>query len=417
MGKTIAEKILSVHSASDLKAGDFAVCGIDFCFGQDGTSSIIIDRLAELGVKKIFDKRKFCMVIDHNAPSPTLGASGVQKKMRDFAGSQDTFLYDIGCGICHQIIPEKGHILPGSLILGADSHTCTYGALGALSTGVGSTDLAVALATGKNWLKVPETVKIILKGKIPAGVFAKDIILYIIGDLTANGATYQAIEFYGPAVSALSMDGRFTVCNMVVELGAKCGFMPVDKKTVSFLSKRTRKKYKVYTADSGCRYVNVKEYDVSKIEPSIAKPHTVDNYAAASQLKGLSIQEAFIGTCTNGRMEDLEIAARILRGRKVKQGVRALIAPASAEIYSQALAKGFIETFIAAGAVVLNPCCGPCVGTHQGVPADGEAVISTANRNFKGRMGNPKAFIYLASPATVSASAIEGKITDPRKYL
>lgn len=417
MGKTTAEKILSNHSSSDLKAGDFAVCRVDFCFGQDGTSSIIIDRIKELGIDKIFDKRKFCMVIDHNAPSPTLGASEVQKKMRDFASSQDAYLYDIGCGICHQIIPEKGHILPGSLILGADSHTCTYGALGALSTGVGSTDLAVALATGKNWFKVPETVKIILKGKLPKGVFAKDVILYIAGDLTANGATYQAIEFYGPAVSALSMDGRFTICNMVVELGAKCGFMPVDKKTVNYLSKRTRKRYKVYAADSGSHYVNVKEYDVSKIEPSVAKPHTVDNYATVSQVKGLSIQEAFIGTCTNGRMEDLEIAARILRGRKVKQGVRALIAPASAEIYSQALSKGFIETFIESGAVVLNPGCGPCVGTHQGVPADGETVISTANRNFKGRMGNPKAFIYLASPATVSASAIEGKVADPRKYL
>ncbi|TAN60741.1 3-isopropylmalate dehydratase large subunit [bacterium] len=417
MGKTTAEKILSNHSESDLKAGDFAVCRVDFCFGQDGTSSIIIDRIKELGIDKIFDKRKFCMVIDHNAPSPTLGASGVQKKMRDFASSQDAYLYDIGCGICHQIIPEKGHILPGSLILGADSHTCTYGALGALSTGVGSTDLAVALATGKNWFKVPETVKIILKGKLSRGVFAKDIILYIAGDLTANGATYQAIEFYGPAVSALSMDGRFTICNMAVELGAKCGFMPVDKKTVDYLSKITRKRYKVYSADSDSCYANVKEYDVSKIEPSVAKPHTVDNYAAVSQLKGLSIQEAFIGTCTNGRLEDLEIAARIFRGRKVKQGVRALITPASAEIYSRALSKGFIETFIEAGAVVLNPGCGPCVGTHQGVPADGETVISTANRNFKGRMGNPKAFIYLASPATVSASAIEGKIADPRKYL
>jgi 3-isopropylmalate/(R)-2-methylmalate dehydratase large subunit len=417
MGKTTAEKILSNHSSGDLKAGDFAVCRVDFCFGQDGTSAIIIDRIKELGIDKIFDKRKFCMVIDHNAPSPTLGASGVQKKMRDFASSQDAYLYDIGCGICHQIIPEKGHILPGSLILGADSHTCTYGALGALSTGVGSTDLAVALATGKNWFKVPETVKIILKGKLPKGVFAKDVILYIAGDLTANGATYQAIEFYGPAVSALSMDGRFTICNMVVELGAKCGFMPVDKKTVDYLSKRTRKRYKVYAADSDGCYVNVKEYDVSKIEPSIAKPHTVDNYATVNQLKGTAIQEAFIGTCTNGRLEDLEIAARILRGRKVKQGVRALIAPASADIYSRALSKGFIETFIESGAVVLNPGCGPCVGTHQGVPADGEAVISTANRNFKGRMGNPKAFIYLASPATVSASAIEGKIADPRKYL
>lgn len=417
MAQTIAEKILSAHAGRSLKAGDFAICSIDFCFGQDGTSSIIIDRLKELGLNKIFNKQKFCMVIDHNAPSPNLGAALVQKKMREFALGQGAFFYDINCGICHQIIPEKGHILPGSLVLGADSHTCTYGALGALATGVGSTDLAVVLATGKNWFKVPQTIKIILKGKLPKGVFAKDIILYIIGDMTANGATYQALEFSGSAVSSLDMDGRFTICNMAVELGAKCGFMPVDEKTRSWLKKRTAKKYKVYPADKDARYILVKEYDVSKIEPSLAKPHTVDNYATVNEVKGTVINEAFVGTCTNGRLEDLKLAARILRNRKVKKSVKLIIAPASQDIYLQALKSGLLETFIDAQAVVLNPGCGPCVGTHQGVPADGEVVISTANRNFKGRMGNPNAFIYLASPATVCASAIEGKIADPRKYL
>ncbi|HAH21228.1 MAG: 3-isopropylmalate dehydratase large subunit [Omnitrophica WOR_2 bacterium GWF2_43_52] len=417
MGKTIAEKILSAHARADIKAGDFAVCSIDFCFGQDGTSAIIIDRIKELGVEKIFDSKKFCMVIDHNSPAPNLGASGVQKKMRDFARTHNALLYDINCGVCHQIIPEKGHILPGHLVVGADSHTCTYGALGALSTGVGSTDLAVALATGKNWFKAPETIKIILKGRIPKGVFAKDILLYIAGDLTANGATYHALEFYGPAIAQLSMDGRFTMCNMVVELGAKCGFMPVDEKTTQWLSKRTNKKYTVYEADADARYIAVKEYDVSKIPPSLAKPHTVDNYAAIQDVKGTRINEAFIGTCTNGRLEDLKIAARILKNKKIKQGVKLIIAPASQDIYREALKGGLIETFINAGAVVLNPGCGPCVGTHQGVPADGEVVISTANRNFIGRMGNPKAFIYLASPATVAASALLGKIADPRKYF
>lgn len=417
MAKTIAEKILSAHAGADLKAGDFALCRVDFCFGQDGTSGIIIDRLEQLGVRKIFSRSKFCMVIDHNAPAPNLGASGVQKKMRDFAGRQGAFLYDIGCGICHQIIPEKGHILPGRLVLGADSHTCTYGALGALATGVGSTDLAVALATGKNWFKVPETIKIILRGKMPGGVFAKDVILYIIGDLTANGATYQAVEFYGPAVTGLDMDGRFTVCNMAVELGAKCGFMPVDEKTKKWLNMRTRQKYRAYAADKNARYSFVKEYDVSRIPPSVARPHTVDNYAPVEEAKGTPINEAFIGTCTNGRLQDLKIAALILKNRKVKRGIRLIIAPASQEIYFRALKSGMVEAFIEAGAVVLNPGCGPCVGTHQGVPADGEVVISTANRNFKGRMGNPSAFIYLASPATVAASAIEGKIADPRKYL
>lgn len=417
MAQTIAEKILSAHAGRNLKAGDFAVCKIDFCFGQDGTSSIIIDRLRELEVKKIFDKRKFCMVIDHNAPSPNLGAASVQKKMRDFAREQGASLYDINCGVCHQIIPEKGHILPGSLVLGADSHTCTYGALGAFATGVGSTDLAVGLATGKNWFKAPESIKIILGGKIPKGIFAKDIILHIIGDLTANGATYRAIEFYGPVVERLDMDGRFTICNMVVELGAKCGFMPVDEKVKKWLNKRTRQKYKIYTADKEARYVFVKEYDVSKMLPCVAKPHTVDNYASVEEVKGTLINEAFLGTCTNGRLGDLKIAAQILENRKIKQGIRFIIAPASQEIYFQALTSGMLGTFIEAGAVVLNPGCGPCVGTHQGVPADGEVVISTANRNFKGRMGNPSAFIYLASPATVCASAIEGKIADPRKYL
>ncbi|MEK7578208.1 MAG: aconitase family protein, partial [Patescibacteria group bacterium] len=238
-----------------------------------------------------------------------------------------------------------------------------------------------------------------------------------IGDMTANGATYQALEFSGSAVSSLDMDGRFTICNMAVELGAKCGFMPVDEKTRSWLKKRTAKKYKVYPADKDARYILVKEYDVSKIEPSLAKPHTVDNYATVNEVKGTVINEAFVGTCTNGRLEDLKLAARILRNRKVKKSVKLIIAPASQDIYLQALKSGLLETFIDAQAVVLNPGCGPCVGTHQGVPADGEVVISTANRNFKGRMGNPNAFIYLASPATVCASAIEGKIADPRKYL
>lgn len=417
MAKTIAEKILSAHAGRDLKSGDFAVCKVDFCFGQDGTSSIIIDRIKELGVGKVFDKKKFCMVIDHNSPAPNQGASGVQKKMRDFAIEQGVHLYDINCGICHQIIPEKGHVLPGYLVLGADSHTCTYGALGALSTGVGSTDLAVALATGKNWFKVPQSAKIIVNGRLPRGVSAKDMILHIAGDLSANGATYMALEFYGRAIDSLSLEGRFTICNMVVELGAKCGFTPVDDKVKEWLGKRTNKKYKIYTADQDAQYAMVKEYDASKITPCVAKPHTVDNYARVEDVRGTAINEAFIGTCTNGRLEDLKAAAGILKGRKVKKGIKLVVVPASREIYLEALKLGYLEVFIDSGAVVLNPGCGPCVGTHQGVPADGEVVISTANRNFLGRMGNPKAFIYLGSPATVAASAIEGKIADPRKYL
>lgn len=416
-GKTIAEKILSNHAGKDLKAGDFAVCKVDFAFGQDGTSAIIIDRVNELGLTKF--KTKFCMVIDHSAPSPSEGVSGVHKKMRLFAQDYNVGLFDIGCGVCHQVIPESGLVLPGDLVLGADSHTCTYGAIGVFSTGVGSTDLAIALILGKNWFKVPQTFKIIIKGKIPKGVFAKDIILYIIGDIKADGATYKAIEFQGPVIDKLDMDSRFTICNMTVEMGAKVGFTPVDKKTISWIKKRIGKsrKIKPVIPDKDAEYEKVLEYDISKLKPQVSRPHSVDNAVSVDALKDVKINEAYLGTCTNGRLSDLKIAASILKSKKVSPGIKFIVAPASANIYLEALKLGIVDTFIKAGAVIVTPGCGPCVGTHNGVPADGEVVISTANRNFKGRMGNPNAFIYLASPATVTASSIEGRITDPRKYL
>ncbi|MDD2689793.1 MAG: 3-isopropylmalate dehydratase large subunit [Candidatus Omnitrophica bacterium] len=417
MGKTIAEKILSAHAGRDLKAGDFAVCKIDFAFGQDGTSSIIIDRVKELGTNKI--KTKFCMVIDHNAPSPNIGVSRVHEKMRTFAKTCGLKLYDIGCGVCHQVIPESGQVLPGSLILGADSHTCTYGALGAFATGVGSTDLAIALATGKNWFKVPQTIKIKITGKIPKGIFAKDIILYIIKKIRADGATYKAIEFFGPVIDKLEMDSRFTICNMIVEMGAKCGFMPQDEKASAWLRPKIKGKGKIkhVIADKDAKYENIMEFDISKIQPQASMPHSVDNVSPVKELKDVRINEAFLGTCTNGRLQDLKVAAKILKSRKVATGVKLIIAPSSANVFLEALKSGLIDVFIKAGAVILSPGCGPCVGTHCGIPADGEIVISTANRNFKGRMGNPNAFIYLASPATVAASAIKGHICDPREYL
>ncbi|MFA5089472.1 MAG: 3-isopropylmalate dehydratase large subunit [Candidatus Omnitrophota bacterium] len=415
--QTIAEKILSSHSGRKVQAGDFCVCAIDFAFGQDGTSAIIMDRLKDLAVDKL--KTKFCMVIDHSAPSPSEGVSGVHKRMRDFSLTHKSRLYDIGCGVCHQVIPESGEILPGSLVLGADSHTCTYGALGAFSTGVGSTDLAIALASGKNWFKVPGTIKIILKGKLPKGVFAKDIILYIISDIGANGATYQAVEFSGPIIKALDMDSRFTICNMVVEMGAKAGFMPQDRQVFSWLESRgvKHKSIKPVEADKAACYDKVLEYDLSKLIPQVSRPHSVDSAVGVSQLKDTMINQAFLGTCTNGRLNDLKIAASILKSRKVHPGVRLIVAPASRGIFLKAMQLGLIDTFVKAGAAVVSCGCGPCVGTHNGIPADEEAVISTANRNFKGRMGNPRAFIYLASPATVAASAIAGKICDPRKYI
>lgn len=416
MGKTIAEKILSNHAGKDLKAGDFAVCDVDFCFGQDGTSSIIIDSFKKLGTAKPFDKSKFYMVIDHSAPSPNTGVSEIHKKMREFAKAYDVGLYDIGCGVCHQLIPQGGHITCGDLVLGADSHTCTYGAINVFSTGVGSTDLAITLASGKNWFRVPETIKVIVKGKLPKGVYSKDVILNIIKDIGANGATYKGIEFYGDAISDLSVDARFTITNMAVEMGAKAGIMEADKKVLRWVGERSKKEPHPVRADPDARHVSIKEYDVSTLSPKIAKPHTVDNVADVEELSDLRINQAYLGTCTNGRLEDLEIAARILKGKSVNSDVKFIIAPASRQIFLQAVKKGFIETFVNSGCVVVGPGCGPCVGTHNGVPADGEVAISTANRNFKGRMGNPNAFIYLASPATVTASAIKGSIADPREY-
>lgn len=415
MGKTIAEKILSKHAGRDLSAGDFAICKVDFTFGQDGTSSIIIDRVNELGLKQL--KTKFCMVIDHSAPSPNEGVSRVHKKMRKFCLDYKAGLYDIGCGVCHQVIPESGQLLPGDLVLGADSHTCTYGALGVFSTGVGSTDLAVALATGRNWFKVPSTIKIVIRGKIPKGVFAKDIILHIIGRVGAGGAVYKAIEFCGPVIDSLDMDGRFTMCNMVVEMGAKAGFMAQDKKTIEWFKARVSKKIVPIVADKNARYEQVLEFDISGLKPQVSIPHNVDTVSSVDKLKNIKINEAYLGTCTNGRLNDLKIAASMLKLKKVALGVRFIIAAASRTIFLEALKLGIIDTFIRSGAVVVAPGCGPCAGTHNGIPADGENVISTANRNFKGRMGNPDAFIYLASPATVTASAIEGRIADPRKYL
>jgi len=417
MGKTIAEKILSAHAGKPLQAGDFAVCKIDFAFGQDGTSSIIVDRAKELGLKEL--KTKFCMVIDHSAPSPSEGVSKVHKKMRDFAAGFNTQIFDIGCGVCHQVIPASGYILPGDLVLGADSHTCTYGALGIFSTGVGSTDLSMALATGKNWFRVPGTFKIIVKGRIPKGITAKDIILYIITKIGAEGATYKAVEFCGPVIDELDMDGRMTICNMVIEMGAKVGFMPQDKKTISWLKAHAPKlkSIKPIFADTDAKYEKVLEFDISKLEPQVSRPHSVDSAVPAKELKEVKINEAFLGTCTNGRLTDLKIAAKVLKGKKVAKGVKLIIAPASRAIFLEALKLGLIDIFVKSGGVVVAPGCGPCVGTHNGVPADGENVISTANRNFKGRMGNPSAFIYLGSPLTVAASAITGRITDPKKYL
>lgn len=416
MGKTIAERILSSHSGKDLRAGDVAVCDVDFCFGQDGTSSIIIDSFKKLGSKKLFDKSKFYMIIDHSAPSPNIGVSAIHKKMRGFAKEFEAGFYDIGCGVCHQLVPQNGHVTCGDLVLGADSHTCTYGAINVFSTGVGSTDLAIAAASGKNWFMVPETIKVIVNGKLPKGVYSKDVILHIAKHIGANGATYKSVEFYGDAITAMSVDARFTISNMAVEIGAKIGIMEADNKVLRWVAEHTAKEPKPVKADLDAKYCSVKTYDVSKLVPQIAKPHTVDNVADVTELLDVKIDQAFVGTCTNGRLEDLEVTANILKGKTIHPDVKFVIAPASKEIYLEAIKKGYIDTFVKSGCMVVAPGCGPCVGTHNGVLADGEVAISTANRNFKGRMGNPNSFIYLASPATVAASALTARISDPRTH-
>ncbi|MFA4884926.1 MAG: 3-isopropylmalate dehydratase large subunit [Desulfotomaculaceae bacterium] len=417
MGQTIIEKILSSHSGQEARANEIVVAQVDYMMGQDGTAPLAIRAFNEMGGLEVFDKERAAFVIDHSAPSPNEGVSALHKMMREFVREKGFRLYDIGEGVCHQVIPESGVVGPGSLVIGADSHTCTYGALNAFSTGVGSTDLAGGLISGRMWFKVPESIKFVCSGTLSPGVYSKDLILYLIGEVTADGATYLAAEFVGEAIAAMSQEARFTMSNMAIEMGAKAGLMEADEKTSAWLRRFTDREFHPVSADADASYARVLEYDVSRLEPQVARPHRVDNVAPLSQVAGKPVQQALIGTCTNGRLEDLRIAAGILGGRGVHKDVRLIVAPASRQVYLDAMAEGIIQTLVQAGAAVVTPGCGPCVGTHNGVPSDGETVISTANRNFKGRMGNSNAEIYLASPASVAASAVTGKITDPREFI
>lgn len=414
MGKTIAEKIFSNKSSQDVRAGDIVIASLDHVMAQDGTSPLAIQAFEEMGVDKVWDRDRVVMVIDHNSPSPNDKVSFLHNMMRDFAKKHQIILYDIGEGVCHQLLPERGHVFPGDLIIGADSHTCTYGALNAFSTGVGSTDLAAGMATGKLWFKVPESIKVVLNGKLGPYVLAKDLILFLAGELTSDGATYKALEFHGEAIQDLSVDGRMTLANMAIELGAKAGLMPWDEKTGTWLKERGVESKCIVTADENAKYSQEVIYNVEELEPQVACPHTVDNVCGVSEVEGTPIHQGVIGTCTNGRIEDFEMAAEILGEKKIKEGTRLILAPASKDIFIQLMKRGVAERLIEAGGTFVTPGCGPCVGTHDGVPSNGENVISTANRNFKGRMGNTEANIYLASPATVAASLLHGHITDPR---
>ena len=416
-GKTIAEKIFSAHSGTDAHAGDIVVADVDFVMGQDGTTPLAIRALENMGVEAVFDPAKVAVVMDHSSPSPIEGVSALHTMMREFGKKTGAKVYDVGCGVCHQLIPENGHVVPGDLMVGCDSHTCTYGAVNVFSTGVGSTDGAAAMASGKLWFKVPETTKVTYNGELQPGVFSKDLILALAGAIGVDGATYMALEFHGPVIDALSVDARMTISNMAIEVGAKAGLMKADDKTLAWYEGRGERTPQPVDPDGDALYAEEVVFDAAEIGPMVAKPHAVGNVSPIEDVAGTPIAQGFIGTCTNGRLEDLKIAADILRGRTVHPGVRLIVAPASKQIFLDAMEAGYIRDLVEAGAVMVTPGCGPCVGTHNGVPSDGENVISTANRNFKGRMGNSNAFIYLGSPATVAASVIEGVITDPRKHF
>jgi 3-isopropylmalate/(R)-2-methylmalate dehydratase large subunit len=417
MGRTLAEKILSERADTDARAGDIVIARVDLVFVQDGTGPLTLRQLESTGLERIADPARTLIFLDHAAPSPARELSNDHILLRDFARKTGALLFEVGEGVCHQLVVES-FANPGEVILGADSHSTTSGGLGAFATGMGSTDIAIAAALGKTWLRVPESFKIMITGRLGKGVYAKDLILHLIGLLGADGATYKALEFGGEALSQLSMSGRFTIANMAVEAGAKVGLFPSDEVTREYLVAQGRgEKYRPLQPDSDAEYERAIEIDASTLEPTVSQPHSVDNVALAKELRGIKIQQVFLGTCTNGRQEDLEIAATILKGKKRHPDTRLIIAPASRRVLQDAIAAGYIQTFLEAGAVIVPPGCAACVGVHQGVLGEGEACFSTANRNFRGRMGNPEASIYLGSPATAAATAIRGEITDPREFL
>ncbi|MEW6033584.1 MAG: 3-isopropylmalate dehydratase large subunit [Chloroflexota bacterium] len=417
MAGTLAEKILGRKSGVDVRAGDIVVVPVDLAFVQDTTGPLTVRQFQASGLKKVADAKKAAVFLDHAAPSPRSELSNDHRLLRDFAAKHGCLLFDVGEGVCHQLVAEN-LAGPGEVIVGADSHSVTAGALGAFATGMGSTDVAVAMGLGKTWLRVPETVKVLVRGSFQKGVSGKDLILYLIGRVGADGATYKSLEFGGGAVNGMGMADRLTVANMAVEAGAKVGLFPSDRVTEEYLRGWGRgHKYVPLQPDPGATYESVVDIDASVLEPMVSRPHTVDNVTTARELKGTRVHQVFIGTCTNGRVEDLAVAARTLRGKRCHAGTRLLVAPASRRVLLGAMRKGYIRTLVEAGATVLPPGCAACLGVHQGVLGDGEVCLSTANRNFKGRMGNPESQIYLASPATAAASAIAGEIVDPREVM
>ena len=424
MGHTITEKILLKHTkAKDIKPGEFINARIDICLGNDITAPLAIEEFEKLGAKNVFDKKKVVLVPDHFAPAKDMKSANQCKTLATFAKKYGIKNYfEIGrMGIEHALLPEMGLVLPGDLVIGADSHTCTYGGLGAFSTGVGSTDLAAAFITGECWLKVPESMKFIFSGKLNKWVGGKDLILHTIGDIGVDGALYKAMEFCGETIENLSMDDRLSMCNMAIEAGGKSGIIAPDVITRRYensIKKKSRPGVgKFYFSDKDAKYSAVKEYDCRKIEPLVACPSLPSNVKPVTKLKDVAIDQVVIGSCTNGRISDLRIAAKILRGKHVKQGVRLIIFPATQKIYMDAVDEGLAKIFVEAGGVFSTPTCGPCLGGHMGILAEGEVAIATTNRNFVGRMGDPKSEVYLSNPAVAAASAIKGKIAHPEEVL
>lgn len=416
MGMNIAEKILAAKSGKKhVEPGELVIADIDLVLANDITAPLAIKEFKASGATKVFDRKKVALVPDHFTPNKDIKSAEQAKILRDFAHEQKlTHYYDqADVGIEHALLPEQGVVVPGDLVIGADSHTCTYGALGAFATGVGSTDAAFAMMTGKAWFKVPESIKFVYTGKLNKWVSSKDLILYTIGKIGVDGALYKAMEFTGPVIDKLSMDARMTMSNMAIEAGGKAGLMNPDATTLEYVKGRAEHKWKVYTSDKDAKYEKVIEYDCSEIEPVVSMPHLPENTRPVSKIGKISVDQSVIGSCTNGRMEDLRIAAKILKGKKVNSRVRCLIFPGTKQIYLQAIKEGLVEIFVNAGAVFSVPTCGPCLGGHMGILAKGETAISTTNRNFLGRMGSTESFVYLSSPAVAAASAILGRIGSP----
>lgn len=417
---TMTQKILAAHAGLEsVEAGELITAELDLVLGNDVTTPVAIKAFENVGINEVFDKNKIALVPDHFTPNKDIKSAEHCKCMREFAYSKEIENYfEIGeMGIEHCLIPEKGLVVSGDVVIGADSHTCTYGALGAFSTGVGSTDMGIGMATGKAWFKVPEGIKFILKGKPDKWVSGKDIILHIIGKIGVDGALYKSMEFVGDGLEYLSMDDRFTISNMAIEAGAKNGIFPVDEKTIEYMNGRTSRVFQKFEADENATYSQVYEIDLSKLKPTVAFPHLPENTKTIDNVGEVSIDQVVIGSCTNGRMGDLRAAAAILKGKKVKKGIRLIIFPGTQQIYLDAMEEGLIKIFIESGGIVSTPTCGPCLGGHMGILADGERALATTNRNFVGRMGHPNSEVYLSSPVVAAASAIAGKIVSPKEVL